>query len=99
MSTAPKPATVARELEAICGAEHVHIDEASLRARAIDGVMPQAVVSPGTPEQTAAVLKFAALKDLVVAAAGNHSRKHIGCVPSRVDLVVETTRMNAIQYF
>jgi glycolate oxidase FAD binding subunit len=99
MSTAPKLATITKELETICGAEHVRVDEASLRARSIDGVIPQAVVSPGTPEQTAAVLKFAASKDLVVAPAGNHSRQHIGCVPSRVDLVVETTRMNSIQYF
>ena len=99
MSTAPRPATIARELENICGAANVRSDEPSLKARAIDGVVPQGIVAPATPDEVAAVLKFAAARELVVVPVGGFSRQHIGRAPARVDIVVELTRMNAIQYY
>ena len=99
MSTAPKAATIGRELEAICGAEYIRLDKATTQARTIDKVTPQAVVWPATAQQVADVLKFAAEHDLVVVPAGNFSRQHTGRVPARIDIVIETTRLNAIQYF
>lgn len=99
MSTGPKPATITRELEAICGSEHVRVDDAALLAHTIDEVAPQAVVTPGTPEEVAGVLKFAAARDLVVVPAGGFSRQHIGRVPARLDIVVRLSRMNALQYY
>lgn len=99
MSTASKAVTLARDLEAICGAEHVRLDQTTTQSRSIDKVTPQAVVSPATAQQIADVLKFAAERDLVVVPAGNFSRQHIGRTPARIDIVVETTRLNTINYF
>jgi glycolate oxidase FAD binding subunit len=99
VSTGPRTATITRELEAICGTDYVRADDAALLAHTIDTVTPQAVVSPGTPEEVAGVLKFAATRDLVVIPAGGFSHQHIGRVPPRIDIVLKLSRMNALQYY
>jgi len=99
MNTASKTASVMRDLESICGSDYVVVREPELLARAVDGVVPQVIVQPGTPEQVAAVLKFAAEHDLVVVPTGSFSRQHTGSVPERVDIVLETTRMKSILYY
>jgi len=99
MSSAQQSATLARDIEAICGSGNVRVDETSLRGRTIGGVTPQVIAAPANATETAGVLKCAAERDLVVVPAGSCSRQHIGRIPARVDIVIETARMNAIQYF
>lgn len=99
MSMAQQSVTLARDMEAICGAGNVRVDESSLSSRTIDGAKPQVIATPANAAETAAILKLAAERQLVAVAAGGFSRQHIGRIPARVDIVVETTRMNAINYF
>ena len=52
-------AAIAAELAAIAGEQHVVADAPRVQAFAIDDVTPSAVVSPGSDEEVAAVLRLA----------------------------------------
>jgi glycolate oxidase FAD binding subunit len=60
------------------------------------GVTPEFVASPGSTEEAAAVLRAAAEHDLAVVPCGGGSRLWWGAPPSRCDLVVDMTRMDAV---
>lgn len=62
----------------------------------VDGVAPSFVASPCGTEETAAVARVAAEHGLAVIARGTGSRLSWGAPPSRVDLVVDTGRMDRI---
>jgi|ERR1041385_18365 glycolate oxidase FAD binding subunit len=94
MSTVTSPVSVERELAAIAGEAHVARTEFE-----INGVMPSAAVSPGSPEEVAAVLRLANERGLVVAPAGGLTKQQIGCVPERIDILLSTTRMNKIEQY
>jgi len=94
MSTVTSPASVERELAGIVGEAHVtHTDFE------INGVVPMAAVSPGSPEEAAAVLRLANERGLVVAAAGGLTKQQIGGVPERIDILLSTTRMNKVEEY
>jgi glycolate oxidase FAD binding subunit len=61
----------------------------------IDGLMPSAVVEPGTYEETAAVIRFANREGVGVIPLGNGDFRWIGNVPRRYDIALKTTRLNA----
>ena len=86
---------LARELEAIVGAEYV----GEGAPYAIDGVEPRAVVTPGDAQEAAAVLRYANEHDLVVAAAGGMTHQSIGAIPERIDIVLRTTRLTQIEHY
>lgn len=65
----------------------------------INGVVPGAVVAPGSAEEVAAVLQFANAHDLVVAPAGGCTQQDIGGVPPRVDVLLSTARINGIAQY
>src|SRR6266849_1457429 len=88
--------SIEHELAAIVGEQHVSAPDASFD---INGVTPGAVVSPGSPEEAAAILKFANSRDLVVAPAGGLTKQQIGGVPERVDILLRTTRMNTVEHY
>ncbi|HET9837508.1 MAG TPA: FAD-binding oxidoreductase [Candidatus Angelobacter sp.] len=65
----------------------------------INGVAPVIAVSPGSPEEVAAVLSLANQFGLVVAPAGGLTKQQIGGVPERIDILLSTTRMNQIEQY
>jgi glycolate oxidase FAD binding subunit len=99
MSASSAAATLARDLAAIVGREHVSHDPAALQRFAIDGVQPPVAASPGSAEEVAAVVHFAYQRDLVVAPAGGFTRQCTGRVPERVDVVLQTARLNRIEQY
>lgn len=88
-------ATFAMRLQEIVGAPHV-LGGDLLGAYAIDGLRPQAVARPQTPEETAALLAAAGEAGAGVFPWGAGAHQHLGGVPPRVDLVVDTSRQTGI---
>jgi glycolate oxidase FAD binding subunit len=99
MSAAGTAISLARELAAIVGEEHVREDAEALAGLAIEEVAPAVAVAPASAEEVAAVLRFASSHDLMVAPAGGFVRKGIGGVPERVDIVLETRRLTALEHY
>jgi glycolate oxidase FAD binding subunit len=85
-----------RDLVAIVGEAHVRPPDSHFD---INGVVPAAVVAPGSAEEVAAVLQLANSHDLVVAPAGGCTQQDIGGVPERVDILLSTARMNGIEHY
>ena len=81
MSTVTSPASVDRELAAIVGESNVKRTDFE-----INGVVPAAVVYPGSADEIGAILHLANARDLVVAPAGGLTKQQIGCVPERIDI-------------
>ncbi|MCW2782375.1 MAG: glcE [Marmoricola sp.] len=63
---------------------------------AVDGVDPQWVVSPSTTAETAEVMRICARHDLAVVTRGHGTKLSWGRPPTRVDIILETTRMNQV---
>ncbi len=63
---------------------------------AVDGVMPRLVVTPGSAEDVAEVLRIASRLDLTVVPRGSGSKMGWGAPPRRLDLVLETGRLNRL---
>jgi glycolate oxidase FAD binding subunit len=96
MTTTATTISMERELAAIVGEPHVTGPNPALD---INGVVPGAVVTPGSAEEVAAVLEFANAHDLVVAPAGGGTQLDIGGVPERVDILLSTARLNGIEHY
>lgn len=62
----------------------------------VDGVCPALVALPGSTEQTAQVLRVAAAHSLAVVARGRGTKLSWGRPPSRVDVVVDLSRMDKV---
>ena len=60
------------------------------------GIVPGFVVLPGSTEEAAAVLRAAAGHELAVVVRGAGGRLGWGTPPARCDLLVDTSRMNAV---
>ncbi|HEV2021204.1 MAG TPA: FAD-binding oxidoreductase [Terriglobales bacterium] len=99
MSAAETAVSLARELAAIVGEEHVREDAAALAGLAVEEVAPAVAVAPGSAEEVAAVLRFASGHELTVVPAGGFARQGIGGVPERVDVVLETRRLAALEHY
>ncbi|HVG90284.1 MAG TPA: FAD-binding protein, partial [Alphaproteobacteria bacterium] len=95
MSTVTTPASVDRELAALVGEGNVA--RTDFEGFNINGVLPAAVVSPGSAEEVGAVLGLANERELVVAPAGGLTKQQIGGVPERIDILLSTTRLNKVE--
>jgi len=88
------PASVDHELAAIVGDGNVKRTDFE-----INGIVPNAVVYPGSAEEVGAILHLANGRDLVVAPAGGLTKQQIGCVPERIDILLSTTRLNKVEEY
>ena len=77
----------------------IETDPGLRQSLAIQGVVPACVVSPGSPEEIALLLALAADRGWVVATSGGHTRQNAGGVPQRVDILLRTNRLNAIEHY
>lgn len=99
MSTTAASPSLLHDLTAICGTEHVTDKPDDLSRFVIDEVVPRIAASPGSPAEVAAVLKFAGENDLVVVPAGGFTHQSTGAIPERVDIVLRTNRLTAVEHY
>ena len=92
-------AAIAPELAAIVGEAYVNADPAKLTALAIDGVEPAAIVSPGSDEEVAAVLRLANERRWIVVPAGGFTQQTKGATPERIDVVLRTDRLSKVMHY
>jgi glycolate oxidase FAD binding subunit len=96
VTTLAATASIERELAAIAGEEHVGPGSSDFT---MNGVVPASVVTPGSVEEIAAILRLANGRGLVVAPAGGFTKQDMGGVPERVDILLRTSRLNAIEHY
>jgi glycolate oxidase FAD binding subunit len=84
------------DLHRILGQGHVKTDRASLAEYVVEGMIPQAIVYPRDPEEIAEIVKLANRENLVVIPWGSGSKVAAGNPSSRLDLVICTSRLDAI---
>ncbi len=99
MSSASPAATLRPELAAIVGESHVQDEPAQLGAFAVDGVLPAAVVAPGSAEEIAAILRLSSERGWMTVAAGAFHEQSVGFTPERVDIVLNTDRLKGIEHY
>ncbi len=83
-------------LEEIVGAGHLVTQPADLGAYEVDGLRPAAAVLPGSADQVAEVVRFAASEKLAVLPVGGRTKLRIGAPPRRYDVAIDLTRSNRV---
>lgn len=81
------------ELAEIVGKEHLR---AATAADAFDGVTPQMICEPGTPEDLAHALRWANSAGVKVTPRGGGTKLGWGNPPAGCDLVLSTARLNRV---
>ena len=69
---------------------------AAVAADAVDGIMPQMVCEPGTPEEMGRALRWANSNGLKVSPRGGGTKLGWGNPPIACDLVLSTTRLDRV---
>ena len=87
------------ELVAVVGESHVASDSAACGAYAVDGRVPSCVVYPPSAEHAAAVLKWAADRDLAVIPCRNGTKLPLGNPPRRYDVALSLKQMNNVWHY
>jgi FAD/FMN-containing dehydrogenase len=80
----------------IVGDANVITDPAALTPLAVDGVRPALAAQPASSEEAAALLTAAAERGAGVLPRGAGVHQHLGGIPARADVVVETTRLAGV---
>lgn len=88
---------LAHELAGIVRADHV--EEAVPREFWVEEAQPALMVSPGTEEEVAAVLRVAAERRLTVVPAGGFTSQHIGALPEHIDILLRLDRLKGIEHY
>jgi glycolate oxidase len=97
----PAGTSLAGDLAAIVGDDHVRVDDGALTAYARDATplfraRPQAVVLPGSTEEVAAVLRYATAHGVPVVPRGAGTNLCAGTVPLDGGIVLVLTRLNKL---
>ena len=85
-----------RHLKEIVGEANVIQDPDRIKAYAVDGMTPKAVVSPGSVEEVSKLLAYANSEKLAVVPRGNGTKMAQGGVPRKLDVVLSMLRINRI---
>jgi glycolate oxidase FAD binding subunit len=83
-------------LNGIIGEPNVIQDPDRLKAYAVDGLAPKAVVIPGSVEEVSRLLAYAYLEKLAVVPRGNGTKMAAGGIPGKIDLVLSMLRIHRI---
>jgi glycolate oxidase FAD binding subunit len=86
----------APRLEREVGASWVSVEEAQLRAYAVDGLRPQVICRPADADQVSAVLRLCGEMDVAVTPWGGGTAVGLGNIPKRVNVIVRTDRLAAL---
>ncbi|MGH9736717.1 MAG: FAD-binding oxidoreductase [Candidatus Acidiferrales bacterium] len=87
---------IATRLAEIVGDANLTANPADLAGYAIGPLRPSAVVRPGSAEETAEVITFAAAEKLSVVACGARTKLDLGLPPRKYDLAIDVTRLNRV---
>ncbi len=87
---------VAKSLQALLGAAQVQAGPGALAPFRLQGVLPQAVAAPQTPEQVAAVLELAARNGWGVVPWGGGAWMDAGRPPRRYQVALSLSRLNRL---
>ncbi len=88
--------SVGSALVAIVGREAVLDDAGSLSKASVDGRTPRWIARPASVAELAAVMSVAHDEGLAVVPRGSGSALDVGWPPTRVDLVVDTARLDGV---
>jgi glycolate oxidase FAD binding subunit len=91
-----KQASLASELAAIIGDENV---APASDAHAVDGVLPEAVATPGTYDDVCRLLAYVNEHRLAVISLGGKQHAGLGNVPARYDIALDTRRLTGVVEF
>jgi glycolate dehydrogenase FAD-binding subunit len=83
-------------LAEIAGAANVVTEPPHLNAYAIGSQVPVSAVRPGTPEEIAEIVKFAAAEKLAIIPCGARTKLAMGAPPRQYDLALDMTRLDHI---
>jgi glycolate oxidase FAD binding subunit len=95
VSTTATPTRFAAEFRAICGADHV----VEAPTENILGVVPSIAVTPGSPEEIVAILRFANEHGLSIVPAGGFTQQRSGNRPPQADVLVYTSRLTEVEHY
>ena len=88
--------TAPSRLASISGPSHVVSESPELGAYEICGKRPAAVVGPGSIEEVAEIVKFAAAEKLAVVPAGARTKLSMGLAPRQYDVALDMTRLDRV---
>jgi len=97
VNTVRTDSAISRELEAIVGSAHIQQGVGEVGGMPLPN--PADIVEPGGDEEIAAILRIANERGLVVVPAGGCTSQTLGRVPHRVDIVLKTTRLAAVEHY
>ena len=83
-------------LHEILRPETVVTDPAALTEFLVDGIAPEAVVCPESPDQAAEIIRLANTQNWAVIPWGGGTKMALGKVPSRFNLALSTSRLKKI---
>ena len=81
-------------LKEMVGEANVIQDPDRLKAYAVDGLTPKAVVSPGSVEDVSKLLAYANSEKLAVVPRGNGTKMAAGGIPRKLDVVLSMLRLD-----
>jgi len=87
---------VMSRLSEIVGDPHLAASAQELAGYAIGGMRPSAAVCPGSAQEVAELIRFAAVEKLGVVACGARTKLEIGLLPRKYDLALDVTRLDRI---
>ncbi len=90
------PAMKINLLQEILSPQLVVTDSAALAEFSVDGIIPEAVTYPTTLSQAAEVVKLANREKWAVVPWGGGTKMGFGRIPTRVDLVLSTSRLDKV---
>jgi glycolate dehydrogenase FAD-binding subunit len=90
---------VRTDLAGIVGEGHLTAETPVCESFAVDGQTPDYVVFPGSPDQVAHTLKYAAGRDLAIIACGGATKLCIGNRPGRYDIALCTRNITKVRYY
>jgi glycolate oxidase FAD binding subunit len=90
---------VRSELAALLGESKVTSEPAACAAFAVDGKSPACVVYPPSPEQVAALLRYAADHELAVLPCRNATKLDTGNPPQRYDIALSLKELNQVWHY
>lgn len=86
-------------LEALLGPDRVAAAEDLLRAFAVGGRTPFAVLKPQAAEEVAEIVRFAATEKLALIFCGSRSKLEMAMPPQRYDLALDMTGLRKIAHY
>jgi len=91
-----RPTSFVERLVRLAGPSSVITDSTTVESCSVDDIRPAVVAQPGSAEEVAEVVRFAAAEKLAVIPVGGRTKLGIGMPPQRYDIALDMTRMDHV---